>query len=79
MEVYGRELVQIPEIQGDGRFSYALDLRYADIFALEHYVTYPDVMKLKGQPVAVTLEATSDGVRVDDGSSFYVQYRRRRR
>ena len=70
---YDAYVTSLPKLKGNGRFDQEVDTTYGDIFALDAYSTYLELMHEPGQHFTVVLEyqeGDAEGsVRVDGGQA----------
>ena len=66
-------MTSLPKLKGNGRFDQEVDTTYGDIFALDAYSTYLELMHEPGQHFTVVLEyqegQAEGSVRVDGGQA----------
>ena len=70
---YDAYVTSLPKLKGNGRFDQEVDTTYGDMFALDAYSTYLELMHEPGQHFTVVLEyqggAAEGSVRVDGGQA----------
>ena len=70
---YDAYVTSLPKLKGNGRFDQEVDTTYGDIFALDAYSTYLELMHEPGQHFTVVLEyqegKAEGSVRVDGGQA----------
>ncbi|MDA8796460.1 hypothetical protein N9N06_03230 [Aquiluna sp.] len=70
---YDAYVTSLPKLKGNGRFDQEVDTTYGDIFALDAYSTYLELMHEPGQHFTVVLEyqegEEEGSIRVDGGQA----------
>ena len=70
---YEQYILSLPALQGNGRFTQEVDTTYGEMFALDSYSTYLEVMHEPGQHFTVLLEyqpgEDQGSVRVEGGQA----------
>jgi len=78
---YDAYVTSLPKLKGNGRFDQEVDTTYGDIFALDAYSTYLELMHEPGQHFTVVLEhqegEEEGSIRIDGGQATlgHIPYR----